>query len=123
MPNNSPNKIGNLPNGEWWIVKLTPAEQAYWRDRNPLKGYRAPVLADKAATITAVIEHIKLLIQHRIDRGERYFTEMSNHVDLLELRQDILAHFRQQGIDLSIRRGGYIFVFGDLNMGAATHAA
>lgn len=106
----------------WWIVKLSPTEQAYWRDRNPLKGYRAPVLADKAATITAVIEHVKNLIQHRIDRGERYFTEYSNHADLLELRQDIVAHFKSQSIDLNIRKGGYIFVFGTLK-GAATHAA
>lgn len=100
----------NLPEGRWWIVPLTPAEQEYWRSRNPLLGYRHSDLKGKANRVAAVIEHVSTLIQHRIDRGERYFTEYSNHADLLELRQDIVAHFKRLGIRLTIRRGGYIFV-------------
>jgi hypothetical protein len=124
MPNNSTLKIGNLaePSDRWYVVPLTAAEQAYWRSRNPLLGYKQPATADKTARVAAVIAHVTSLIQHRIDQGERYFTEYSNHADLLEMRSDIVAHFKLQSIDLNIRKGGYIFVFGTLK-GAATHAA
>lgn len=148
MPNNSTLKIGNLaepqipkdlPEGRWWIVPIDPSEQAYWRSRNPLHGYKQPATTDKTARVAAVIVHVASLIQHRIDRGEISFTEYSNHADLLEMRQYIVAHFKSQGIDLNIRKGGYIFVFGTLSCrtsmsgepcfesaplkGAATHAA
>jgi hypothetical protein len=129
MSNNSPLKFGeiaepgnskDLPKGRWWIVPINPSEQAYWRSRNPLLGYKQPATADKTARVTAVIHHVKLLIQHRIDQGERYFTEYSKHQDLLEMRQEIVAHFRSQSINLNIRKDGYIFVFGTLN-GIATN--
>ncbi len=127
MPNNDTLKIGeitehsrNLTEDRCWIIPLTAAEREYWRSRNPLHGYKQAATPDRAAKVTAVIAHVKLLIQHRIDRGEISFTEYSKHQDLLEMRQDIVAHFKLQSIDLNIRKGGYIFVFGTLK-GIATN--
>jgi hypothetical protein len=106
-----------------WIVPFTPAERAYWKEHNPLNPPKSQTaiiddrtnqIADKSAKRDEAIEHVKSLIQSRIDAGERYFNAMSERLDLIYFRQDIVRHFAKQDVDLSIRKGGYIFVHGGI---------
>lgn len=94
-------------------IKLTKSEQCYWTqpENNPLSDrYRKPHSTSREPFAVKAIDHVRDLIKPHLESKEKCFTVRSNHHNLLEFRGQIQAQFYQEGVDLSIRRGGVIFV-------------
>lgn len=98
-------KPDNLDNP--YIYKNDINQSNYYNRRNPFIDGNQPFISDLAERTAReeakMINYIQQLIQPRLDKGEKYFTESCKNFDVFMYRQVIAEHFRPQGIDIRIR--------------------